>query len=246
MFGSDALTWVSALIDIYAADQYYCKVPIGGPIASQMFVPGHFFWAPCPHLLKDNPSTELRAKYKPQTQDYELRLGKAGWDQFQEVREPVNDPVFQLRSKERALVIPAKVRLVIAISLSTEGLTSRALGQRLVQSPLVAPVFSFEGDDMKESYPIEFIERVKAYCYKEFFYLPPCNDPRTKEGFVRLDRIRPMHKKWLQHRGAALSDEVLSYFQIWLWHYLGADLELQSEVLFKYRQAKMQALVIAG
>jgi len=115
-------------------------------------------------------------------------------------------------------------------------------GRKFGDACLVAPLYSFEGDEHKASYPEPFIERVKGYVYEQFFYVPACSDPYCKEGFVRFDRIQPINKNWLEHRGSALSDDMLEYFQIWLWHFLGAELVYLSEKLFLYREAKMKAL----
>ena len=71
--------------------------------------------------------------------------------------------------------------------------------RRQEDSYLVAPVYSFSGDDTKLSYSQTFIDRVKAYMYWQLFYLPPGGNRRIRESFVRLDRIQAVHRELLEH-----------------------------------------------
>lgn len=231
------------MIDLVPGESYYEKVRVGGPIASQLFMPGYFYYAPISNPLERNPALEIRMKYNQQKQCHDTSPSPAGWETFDEEREPVKTNEIRLRAKDRAILVPVKKRPVIVLTTTAQQTQdgTRHFGKGF----LVAPMYSFAGDNQKTPYTADFIERVKAYCFDEFFYLPSCDNPAIKEGFVRFDRIQTINREWLQPRGAAFGDKIFPFFQLWLWHYLGADLGLQSEVLFKYREAKMVKLGIA-
>ena len=226
------------MIDLISASEYYEKVVLDGTLAKQFFVPGQFFMAPSLYLIENNPLHELKPHYKPATQNYEYKISMAGRSEFQEIREPCYE--LKLRAKERAVIVPCKMRPVVLLSQYTE---RWKYGTRQSASCfLVAPIYSFEGDEEKTPYPAEFIERTKAYVYNTFFYLPACASPYFKEGFVRFDRTQVVHINWLEHMRLKLSPDSLECLLSWLWFYLGADLYKTNPLLFDYREAKMKAM----
>jgi hypothetical protein len=226
------------MIELISATEYYAKVTLNGTLARQFYEPGQFFMAPSLYLIEENPLQELKHTYKTATQGYEYKLGRAGRAEFEETREPCYD--LNLRSKERAAIVPCKMRPVILISQHAE---QWKYGNRQSASCfLVAPVYSFKGNNDKISYPPEFIERTKAYVYNTFFYLPSCINPYFKEGFVRFDRIQAVHKNWLEHMKLKLETDSLECLLSWLWYYLGADLYKTNPLLFDYREAKIKAM----
>ena len=101
---------------------------------------------------------------------------------------------------------------------------------------MVAPIYSFGGGDTKLSYSRSFIERVKAYEYWQFFYLPALASARIREGFVSLDRIQAVHKRLLEHIPLILSDDVQDLLQSWTRVYLGENVEDVNDLLADYRK----------
>ena len=81
-----------------------------------------------------------------------------------------------IRSDERALVVDAKRRPVILLSKAAA--TWSDGHRRNDDCYLVAPVYSFSGDETRASYSAPFIDRVKGYMYWQLFYLPPKLKPR--------------------------------------------------------------------
>jgi hypothetical protein len=226
------------MIDLIRPTEYYKKINIDAPLAQKFFEPGQFFMSPSLFLIEDNPLLELKPKYNKATLTYQYNISRASRAEFDETREPCYD--LKLRAKERALIVPGKMRPVVLISQYPE---QWKYGVRQSSSCfLVAPIYSFEGDDGKTAYPPEFIERVKAYVYNTFFYLPTSTSPFFKEGFARFDRIQAIHKNWLQHMRIKLESDPLECMLSWLWYYLGADLYKTHSLLFEYREAKMKAM----
>ena len=160
------------MIGLLSPDEYY-DTPEQGSINSQLQRIGQLLWAPSPYLLDNNRRQTVKTSY---TEDggEQFRLEPADlrteFNQPGQISHPLN-----LRRDERALVIRAKRRPVIVISRPV----ARWIDGRRQQedSYLVAPLYSFEGDETKLSYSQTFIDRVKAYMYWQLFY-----SRRTKEG----------------------------------------------------------------
>ena len=75
-----------------------------------------------------------------------------------------------IRSDERALVVGAKRRPVILLSKAAATWSDGR--RRNDDCYLVAPVYSFSGDETRASYSAPFIDQVKGYMYWQLFYLP--------------------------------------------------------------------------
>lgn len=223
------------------ADQYYIKLK-AGPILEQLYHPGKFFWAPALFLYGKKPIHLIKGRYDRTSGQYHYRIEQMSDTEFQRREEPLIP--LRVESDQRAAVVRCKLRPVILLSQHVEKWKD---GKRMHEEAyLVAPVYSFRGDDGKEEYSPAFIERVKAYTYNTFFYLPPSTSPNVLEGFVRFDRLQAIHKDQLQHMAVMLTDDAVWLIQSWLWHYLGADLDRVNDVLFDYREEAMRALKEAG
>ena len=95
-----------------------------------------------------------------------------------------------IRSDERALVVGAKRRPVILLSKAAA--TWSDGHRRNDDCYLVAPVYSFSGDETRASYSAPFIDRVKGYMYWQLFYLPPRNsdgNPDSPQAVVFLTSV---------------------------------------------------------
>ena len=145
-----------------------------------------------------------------------------------------------IRSDERALVVGTKRRPVILLSKAASTWSDGR--RRSDECYLVAPVYSFSGDETRASYSTEFIDRVKGYMYWQLFYLPPGSNGRVRDGFVRLDRIQAVHRELMRQMPVMLSEDVLGLLRDWVRVYLGEDLKEVNDMLFDYRQEAIRQL----
>ena len=219
------------MIGLLRAEEYY-DTPEQGSINNRRQRIGQLLWAPSPYLLDNDRRQIVKSRY---TED--------GGEQFQlepaDLRTEFNQQgeinhSLGLRRDERALVIRAKRRPVIIIS---KPVAKWIDGRRQQEdSYLVAPVYSFEGDETKLSYRQVFIDRVKAYMYWQLFYLPRDGRRRIREGFVRLDRIQAVHSELLNQMPIRLSDALIELLQDWIRVYMGENLQDVNGFLLEYRQ----------
>ena len=107
---------------------------------------------------------------------------------------------------------------------------------------LVAPVYSFGGDETRASYSPVFIERVKGYMYWQLFYLPAGANRRIREGFVRLDRIQAIHRDLMRQMPVMLGENAMGVLRDWLRVYLDEDLYTVNDLLFDYREDAVRQL----
>ena len=219
------------MIGLLGPDEYY-DAPEQGSINDQIQRIGQLLWAPSPYLLDNDRSQTVKSSYTEDGgEQFRLEPANLGteFNQPGEISHPLG-----LRTDERALVIRAKRRPVIIISQPV----ARWIDGRRQQedSYLVAPVYSFGGDETKLSYSQIFIDRVKAYMYWQLFYLPPEGNGRIREGFVRLDRIQAVHRELLDHMPIRLSDDVIELLRDWIRVYMGENLQEVNEFLLEYRQ----------
>ena len=211
--------------------EYYTRMQ-RGPILNQLYGIGQFFWAPSLYLFDERQSFLLKSTYNQTLNSYQYQANPFRRNEFDNLGEP--DHTLRIRSDERAIVIAAKKRLVILIS--KPAVTWTDSGRRQDDSFLIAPVYSFSGDETKQTYSQAFIERVKAYEYWQLFYLPAYAPARIREGFVRLDRIHAVHKDLLEHHPLMLSDDAQDLLLSWLRVYLGENIEDVNALLADYRQ----------
>lgn len=199
-------------------DPFYLSLT--GPLADRMYETGQFFEAPALYLIKRYPMDILTGRYDEATRRYDYRVEQADRESFRKPHEPLQP--LGLRTNERAAIVPCKLRPVVLVSRAASPWKD---GHREGDDAyLVAPVYSFKGDDRKEEYSPLMIERIRSYVYPEFFYLPGNERPHLAEGFIRLDRIQPVHKDWLYRRSSLrLSEDALSCFQSWLSLYLAPE-----------------------
>lgn len=225
-----------------------------GVLAEKMYAIGQVFDAPASYPIDHNPMHILRGKYNPSKSDYDLELATADRDAFRTEEQPIHP--LKLRSNERAAIVRCKFRPVILLSNATdESEPSRRHGEAF----LVAPVYGFSGDDGKTPYPQEFMDRVKAYAYNAFFYLPDNGKPFFSEGFVRFDRIQVVHKNWLTRRTICLNPEAVECLQSWLGLYIANELTNVgcaahnsvrclpgcARLVLEYREMKLEELGLA-
>ena len=156
------------MIGLLRPDEYY--TPLGqGTLSSQLYEIGQFFWAPSLFLLDNNRRQAVKSSYSEGSGE-QFRLDPV--DLPTEFNQPgdISHPL-GIRTDERALVIGAKRRPVIVLSQAAAMWSDApAAGQN--DCYLVAPVYTFSGDDTRASYSPAFIDRVKGYVYWQFFYLP--------------------------------------------------------------------------
>jgi hypothetical protein len=225
------------LIDLLGPDEYY-DTQGQGSSRNQLHRIGQFFRAPSLYLLDNNRRQAAKSNYS-ETSGEQFRLEpvdlRTEFDEPGDISHPLG-----IRTDERALVIRAKRRPVIIISQATVGWSDS--GRQQDDSYLVAPVYSFGGDETKLSYRQTFIDRVKAYMYWQLFYLPPDGRRRIREGFVRLDRIQSVHRELLDHMPIRLSDDVIELLRDWIRVYLGEDLREVNGFLLEYRQEAVRQM----
>ena len=202
------------------------------------YEPGQFFWIPASYLVDANPAQGIQAAYRPDGMSLEFYLEEVGWSQFGEQRSPIKE--LELRADERLLAVRAKRRPALLMSDPNSSWEDRRRNGE--DSFLMAPIYSFRGDETKREFSPDFVERVKAYVYNTHFYLPPHEHPRFVEGFVRFDRLQMVHKAWLDHMAMRLNEDALACLRHWLFYYLGGDLQQIDDVLFMYREEKMKTL----
>jgi hypothetical protein len=226
---------------LLAPDQYYERLR-AGPVLEQMYQPGQFFWAPALFLFGRKPVHLLKGRYNRATGQWEYRIEQMSDVEFQRPEEPIIP--LGIESDQRATILGCKLRPVIL--LSSHPVKWKDGRRTHDDAYLVAPVYSFGDGDGKQPYSPVFIERVKAFVYNTFFYLPRSTSPQFTEGFVRFDRIQVIHREQLRHMAAMLTDDALWLLQTWLWCFLGAELGKINNVLFDYREEAIQALRQAG
>lgn len=227
----------AAMIGLLSADEYYIQMQ-RSPILNQLYRIGQFFWAPSLFLFGEHQQYLLRSDYIQSRSAYEYRVEPVRQSEFD--NPGTLNPVLGIRSDERAVIVRAKRRPVILISRVGTGRADSTRAQD--DCFLVAPVYSFGGDETKQTYSPAFIERVKAYEYWHLFYLPAYNPAQIRESFVRLDRIQAIHKNLLEHRPVMLSDVVQDLLQSWTRVYLGEELDAVDDMLSAYRQQAIAGL----
>ena len=228
------------MIGPLSPNEYYS--PLGrGQILGQLYEIGQFFWAPALYLFGEqgrNPYV-VRSAYNQSRRDYDYRVSPMqSAREFSAPQEP--DPTLGTRSDERAVILRAKRRPVILISTPASPWSDSR--RRHDDSFLVAPVYSFGGDETKLAYSPTFIERVKGYFYWQLFYLPGDRGAGIREGFVRLDRIQAMHQSLLEHMPVRLSDDAQPLLRNWIRVYLGETLSEVDDLLFDYREQAITQL----
>ena len=229
------------MIGILRADEYYQSLR-PGPILSRLYSVGQIFWAPILFLPGQSRLYVVRGAYSAKDLSYKYSVEPARSDEFDGLNEPIQP--LGIRSNERPLVVGAKRRPVVLVSRQTARWSD--LGRTQDESYLVAPIYSFGGDETKLSYSPAMVERVKAYVYWQLFYLPASREGRVKEGFARLDRIQPVHKDLLEQRPVMLSDDARTLLQSWIRVYFGEELDSVDDVLFDYREQAMADLKTKG
>lgn len=219
------------MAELLPSDEYYTLIQ-RGQILNQLYQIGQLFWAPSLFLFGESQQYFLRSEYVQSRNDYEYQVAPLLQGEFDNLGSP--DQTLGLGSDERAMIIRAKRRPVILISRA--GTEQADSTRRLGDCFLVAPVYSFGGDEVRAGYPQDFIERVKAYVYWNLFYLPAYTHARIRESFVRLDRIQAIHKNLLEHMPVTLSDDAQYLFQSWIRVYHGEELDTVNGMLFDYRE----------
>ena len=228
------------MIGPLSPNEYYSSLG-RSQILAQLYGIGQFFWAPALYLFGEqgrNPYV-VKSAYNPSIRDYGYQVSQMqSVSEFSIPQEP--DHTLETRSDERAVVLRAKRRPVILISTPVSPWADSR--RRHDDSFLVAPVYSFGGDETKLNYSPTFIERVKEYFYWQLFYLPGDPGAGIREGFVRLDRIQAIHKSLLEHMPVRLSDDAQPLLHSWIRVYLGETLSEVDDLLFEYREEAISRL----
>ena len=225
------------MIGLIQPSEYYTSLNTG-PVLNQLYGTGQFFWAPSMFLLDNRNRYRVRNTYSERGgEGYQLEPADltTEFDQHGEISHTLG-----IRSDERALVTGAKRRPVILLSRTASRWSDGS--RRSDDCYLVAPVYSFGGDETRVSYSPEFIERVKGYMYWQLFYLPPGANGRIREGFVRLDRIQAVHRGLMRHMPVMLGESVMGVLRDWVRVYLGEDLYTVNDLLFDYREDAIRQL----
>ena len=225
------------MIGVLRADEYYTPLR-PGEILDQLYEIGQFFWAPSLFLLDNRRRFLVRNTYSENAGErFELEPAdlRTELDQPGEISHTLG-----IRSDERALVIGAKRRPVILLSKATARWSDGR--RRNDDCHLVAPVYSFSGDETKASYSTAFIDRVMGYMYWQLFYLPPGGNRHIRESFVRLDRIQAVQKELLGQMPVMLSEDALGLLRDWVRVYLGEDLQTVNDLLYDYREGAIKQL----
>ena len=218
------------MIGLLSADEYYIRMQ-RGPILNQLYRIGQFFLAPSLFLFGEHQQYLLKGDYVQSRSTYEYRVEPIRQGEFDNPGTIIQE--LRIRPDERAAILRAKRRPVVLISRAGTG---RADSTRIQdECYLVAPVYSFEGDESRLSYNQAFIERVKAYEYWHIFYLPEYTPARIRESFVRLDRIQAIHKSLLEQMPVMLTDDVQALLQSWTRVFLGEELSDVNDLLYTYR-----------
>ncbi|MBA7628549.1 hypothetical protein ES703_36037 [subsurface metagenome] len=204
-------------------------------IYRKWYQPGQFFEAPALFLIEEKPMPVLSANYDSKNNTYSYGVTMADAASFKEEQMPIYP--MRVKSRERVALVKCKMRPVIVISRVADSWRDKR--RKSDECFLVAPIYSFEGNSEKVSYSPAFIERVKAYTYNTFFYLPASSAPFVKESFVRFDRIQVIHKSWLEHKPL----KVTSCYLVWD-PSVAATLTKMCDLILDYREEKMKALGI--
>ena len=225
------------MIGLIKSEEYYTSLN-AGPLLNQLYGTGQFFWAPSMFLLDNHNRYRVRNTYSERGGErYELEPADltTEFDQPGEISHTLG-----IRADERALVTGAKRRPVILLSKTASGWSDGR--RRSDDCYLVAPVYSFGGDETRASYSPVFIERVKGYMYWQLFYLPPGANGRIREGFVRLDRIQAIHRDLMRQMPVMLGEYAMEVLRDWLRVYLDEDLYTVNDLLFDYREDAVRQL----
>lgn len=228
------------MIGVLSTEEYYSRLG-SGPLLGQLYEIGQFFWAPALYLFGEqgrNPYV-VRSAYNQSNRDYSYQVSQMqSASEFRATQAP--DHTLGTRSDERAVIIRAKRRPVVLISTPVSPWVDSR--RRHDDSFLVAPVYSFGGDETKLAYSATFIERVKGYFYWQLFYLPGDRGAGIREGFVRLDRIQAIHQSLLEHMPVRLGDDARPLLHNWIRVYLGETLSEVDDLLFEYREQALAQL----
>lgn len=219
------------MIGLLSPDEYYTAMQYGS-ILNQSYQIGQFFWAPSLFLFGERQPYLLRSSYSEARSAYEYSVDRIRQGEFNNPEAP--NHTLGTRSDERSVIIGAKRRPVILISRAAAMWSDSR--RRQDDSFLVAPVYSFGGDETRLTYSQTFIERVKGYEYWQLLYLPAHTRSRIRESFVRLDRIQAIHKDLLEYMPLMLSDDAQHLLHSWIRVYLGEDLASVDDILFDYRE----------
>ena len=225
------------MIGLSKSEEYYTTLN-AGPLLSQLYGTGQFFSAPSMFLQDNHNRYRVRNTYNERGGErYELEPADltTEFDQPGEISHTLG-----IRADERALVTGAKRRPVILLSKTASRWSDGR--RRSDDCYLVAPVYSFGGDETRASYSPVFIERVKGYMYWQLFYLPPGANGRIREGFVRLDRIQAIHRDLMRQIPVMLGENAMGVLRDWLRVYLDEDLYTVNDLLFDYREDAVRQL----
>ena len=225
------------MIGLIQPAEYYTSLNTG-PVLNQLYGTGQFFLAPSMFLLDNRNRYRVRNTYSERSGErYDLEPAdlRTEFDQPGDISHTLG-----IRADERALVTGVKRRPVILLSRTASRWSDGR--RRSDDCYLVAPVYSFGGDETRASYSPTFIERVKGYMYWQFFYLPTGPNVRIREGFVRLDRIQAIHSDLMRHMPVMLGENAMGVLRDWVRVYLGEDLNTVNDLLFDYREDAVRQL----
>ena len=215
-------------------DRYFSDVPEDrrGEIT-----PGRICWAPSLFLLETMTTLKVEFVRPGIESDVLLKLVAERDNPTLFNHDPVVHP--PLRKDEEFVAVKAKKRPVIVLSRSHESIDRKF--RRDGDFPgtyLVAPVYTFESYG-EQKYPGEFVERVKAFEYHQFFYIPVSEHYGMKESFARFDRIHSVAKRNLRPEGFALTTDAWDVLWDWFSYHITGVLD---DTIRDFREMRLGAI----
>ena len=214
---------------------YFRVVP---PDLKDQHSPGRICWAPSLYLVE--VLTTLRVEYaKPGDEtNVLLKLIPAGQNPNLFNHPPVLHP--PIHTDEEFIPVKTKRRPVIIVS-RTHSDIPRALrrGADFPPSFLIAPLYTLG----EERYHPEFVERIKAFEYHQFFYLPQNDEHGIREAFVRFDRIQSVARRNLELTDTMLTQNALDVLHDWLTYHTTGNLD---DTIREYRELRLKAIHATG
>ncbi len=195
-------------------EQYYQSTRVAdGKLLSR----GQLCWAPGYYLAPNITTVELTS-YDPRD---ERR------NRYAILPNPPEDLLFNhtpvheigLKYNEELLVIKAKMRLFV-IASQKPILWPAGAGRLSERGFVCLPLYSFHSTD-----PPDIRARVEALEYPWWIYLPENKNLRTKEGFIRLDRVQVIEERLIKPITIALTGDALFFISEWLRYYLTEEIE---------------------
>ena len=199
------------LIDEIFEDGYYKQLSMS---EKSKFSFGHIFMthAYYPHENLQIWRPVIDAAEPTKTYSTNFKIESAGEDAFRR-RLPISTPVLNLKTNEELLVIKAKPRPVILLTMERPIVGIDRTGYRGTlwrKRCLVAPVFGLqETEDGREEFPPPFVERLRQMEFPQLLFLPKKTGLFSIDGMLRFDECQSVFTGHLEPTGYSLSDDLI-------------------------------------